>query len=150
MSMIGKLRQVSEFDLAKYKKNPNEMMRALAGTQHPGGTARFATLRETMQQSPVVQKMMELSKQQKVLSREQQIEMQQEMMKLMKEAVQMQKAGLAKAVATEPQPTLSAANEELDLHKSWHCLHFLLTGKVEETGGTPLDDAILGGPRDRR
>ena len=31
MSMIGKLRQVSEFDLAKYKKNPGEMVRALAG-----------------------------------------------------------------------------------------------------------------------
>jgi hypothetical protein len=25
MSMIGKLRQVSEFDLAKYKKNPGEI-----------------------------------------------------------------------------------------------------------------------------
>jgi hypothetical protein len=34
--MIGKLRQVSEFDLAKYKKNPGEMVRALAGAQPPG------------------------------------------------------------------------------------------------------------------
>ena len=144
MSMIGKLRQVSEFDLAKYKKNPGEMMRALAGAQGPADTAGFATLRETLQQSPVVQKMMELSKQQKVLSREQQVEMQQEMMKLMKEAVQMQKAGLAKAAA-EPQSTGSAASEELDLHKSWHCLHFMFTGKVEGSDGTALGDAVLGG-----
>ena len=144
MSMIGKLRQVSEFELAKYKKNPNEMMRALAGAQGPTGPAGFATLRETLQQSPVVQKMMELSKQQKVLSREQQIEMQQEMMKLMKEAVQMQKAGLSKA-AEEPQSAEGAAVTELDLHKSWHCLHFMFTGKVEGSDGTALGDAVLGG-----
>ncbi len=143
MSMIGKLRQVSEFDLAKYKKNPNEMMRALAGVQHPGDPARFATLRETLQQSPVVQKMMELSKQQKVLSREQQVEMQQEMMKLMKEAVQMQKAGPAKSAAAEPLSIGSAAREELDLHKSWHCLHFMFTGKMEGSDGTALGDAAL-------
>jgi hypothetical protein len=56
MSMTGKLRQVSEFDLAKYKKNPGEMVRALAGALQPGVPAGFATLRETLQQSPVVQK----------------------------------------------------------------------------------------------
>ena len=94
MSMIGKLRQVLEFDLAKYKKNPGEMVRALAGAQQPGDSAGFATLRETLQQSPVVQKMLELRQRQKVLSREEQAEVQQEMMKLMKQAVQMQK-GLA-------------------------------------------------------
>jgi hypothetical protein len=33
--MTGKLRQVSEFDLAKYKKNPGEMVRALAGALQP-------------------------------------------------------------------------------------------------------------------
>jgi len=145
MSMIGKLRQVSEFDLAKYKKNPGEMVRALAGALPPGDPAGFATLRETLQQSPVVQKMMELSKQQKALSREQQVEMQQEMLKLMKEAVQMQKAGLAKAAAPEPQSTGRAAREELDLHKSWHCLHFMFTAKVEGPDGTALGDTILGG-----
>jgi hypothetical protein len=45
MSMIGKLRQMSEFDLAKYKKNPGEMVRALAGAQHratPPGSRRCA------------------------------------------------------------------------------------------------------------
>lgn len=40
--MIGKLRQVSEFDLAKYKKNPAQMLRALAGAQQPSGGAGFA------------------------------------------------------------------------------------------------------------
>jgi hypothetical protein len=33
MSMIGKLRQVSEFELAKFKKNPGELVRSLAGSR---------------------------------------------------------------------------------------------------------------------
>jgi isopenicillin N synthase-like dioxygenase len=144
MSMIGKLRQMSEFDLAKYKKNPGEMVRALAGAQHPGDSAGFATLRDTLQQSPVVKKMIELRQQQKALSREEQAEVQQEMMKLMKQALQMQKE-LTKISSSEPQSAGRAASEELDLHKSWHCLHFMFTGKVEGSDGTALGDAILGG-----
>ena len=38
-----------------------------------------------------------------------------------------------------------AAVAELDLHKSWHCLHFMFTGKVEGSDGTALGDAVLGG-----
>ena len=145
MSMIGRLRQVSEFDLAKYKKNPGEMVRALAGSQFPGGAGNFAGLREMLQESPVIKKMMELSKQQRAFSREEQLEAQQEMMKLMKQAVQQQKEGLGKIPAGAKEANEKAADEQLDLHKSWHCLHFMLTGKAEETGGTPLGDAILGG-----
>lgn len=35
--------------------------------------------------------------------------------------------------------------EGLELEKSWHCLHFLLSGKVENTSGAPIEWAILGG-----
>jgi Domain of unknown function (DUF1877) len=76
--------------------------------------------------------------------REEQAEVQQEMMKLMKQAVQMQK-GLAKVPPGGPQSAGRAASEELGLHKSWHCLHFMLTGNVEGSEGTALGDAILGG-----
>jgi len=55
------------------------------------------------------------------------------------------KEGLGKISTDTNQATGKLANQELDLHKSWHCLHFMLTGKAEETGGTPLGDAILGG-----
>jgi len=141
MSMIGKLRQVSEFDLAKCKNNPAQMLRALAGAQQPSGGAGFAALRETLQQSPVVKKMLEFRQQQKVLSREEQAEVQQEMMKL-KQAVQTDKEGLGKVSAGGLQSAGTPAVVELDLHKSWHCLHFMFTGKVEDTDGTPLGDAI--------
>lgn len=33
---------------------------------------------------------------------------------------------------------------ELDVHKDWHALHWLLTGSADEVDG-PLGDAILGG-----
>jgi hypothetical protein len=92
-----------------------------------------------------VKKMIELRQQQKVLSREEQAEAQQGMLKLMKQAVRMQKEGLAKIYSGEPQSAGRAATQELDLHKSWRCLHFMFTGKVEDTDGTPLGDAILGG-----
>jgi len=145
MSMIGKLRQVSEFDLAKYKKNHAQMLSALAEAQQPSGGAGFTVLSETLQQSPVVKKMLELRQQQKVLSREEQAELQQETMKLMKQAVQTHKEGLGKVSAGGLQSAGTPAVVELDLHKSWHCLHFMFTGKVEDTDGTPLGDAILGG-----
>jgi hypothetical protein len=144
MSMIGKLRQVSEFELAKFKKNPSEMVRALAGAPRRGDPQVYAQLRENLQQSPVVQELMELSRQGKLPTREQQLAMQQQMMALLKQAQGLQRAALGKNAPPAQTPT---ENEPavLDLHKSWHCLHFLFTGKVEGSDGSPLGDAILGG-----
>ena len=94
-----------------------------------------------------LQERIELRQQQKVLSREEQAEVQQEMMKLMKQAVQMQKEGLTKMPSAESLSAGIAANRELDLHKSWHCLHFMFTGKAEGSDGTALGDAVLGGSK---
>src|ERR1700747_2641949 len=35
--------------------------------------------------------------------------------------------------------------KQLCLHKSWHCLHYLFTGKSWDRGDPPLGDAIMGG-----
>jgi len=113
MSMIGKLRQVSEFELAKYKASPSEMVRALAGARH-AGDPRAAT---------------------RVAGADAQ---------LLQQAREMQKAALSKAVPSA-QPAAEYGLQEIDLHKSWHCLHFLLTGGADGPDGTPLGDAILGG-----
>jgi len=145
MSMIGKLRQVSEFELARFKKNPGEMVRTLAGSPSSSADPQvYLQLRETLEHSPIVQQMMELSKQGKAPTREQQLELQQQMMQLMKQAAGLRKAAPGQA-ESPPQPVPSAENRELDLHKSWHCLHFLFTGKVEGSDGSPLGEAILGG-----
>jgi len=142
--MIGKLRQVSEFELAKYKASPSEMVRALAGARHAGDPQAYTQLRENLQQSPVVQQMMELSRQGKPPTREQQLELQEQMRQLLQQAREMQKAALSKAVPSA-QPAAEYGLQEIDLHKSWHCLHFLLTGGADGPDGTPLGDAILGG-----
>ena len=144
MGMIGKLRQVSEFDLARYKKNPGEMARALAAGPLQMDPQLYARMRETLQRSPSVQKMMEMSKQGKVPVGKEQIELQKEMMQLLKQALGVNKPDQSKPPG-EGQSREEPATAELDLHKSWHCLHFMLTGKVEGSDGTALGDAILGG-----
>jgi len=42
-------------------------------------------------------------------------------------------------------PTVTKIPEGLELEKSWHCLHFLFSGNVWETGKVPIEKAILGG-----
>jgi hypothetical protein len=80
MSMIGKLRQLSEFRLARYKKNPAEIVRTLAAGPLQLDPQLYAQMRETLQRSPFVQQMMELAKPGQAPTREQQIETQQQMM----------------------------------------------------------------------
>ena len=79
MSMVGKLREVSEFEIAKFKRNPGEMMRTLAGSMSFGDPQTMSSLvdpqtyvklRATLQQSPVVQQFMELSRQGRALTLE--------------------------------------------------------------------------------
>jgi|SRR5579864_2482513 len=42
-------------------------------------------------------------------------------------------------------PRVTKIPTGLELEKSWHCLHFLFSGKVGETGKAPIEKAILGG-----
>jgi len=42
-------------------------------------------------------------------------------------------------------PRMTKIPTGLELEKSWHCLHFLFSGKVWETGNAPIEKAILGG-----
>jgi hypothetical protein len=145
MSMIGKLRQVSEFDLARYKKNPGELVRALSAGKTRMDPHMYEQMRETLQQNPAVQRMMELVKQGKVPTREEQVEMQLQMAQFAKQAKDMARLALGVPQGSCAKSPEEPPTGELDLHKSWHCLHFLLTGKVEGSDGTALGDAILGG-----
>jgi hypothetical protein len=141
MSMIGKLRQVSEFDLARYKKNPADMVRALAGRTSSVADPRVYTeMKGALEQSPIVQKMREMQTQGKAPTREEQIELQKQMLQLLRGM----KKDMIQPSASAPIPGDPQVSE-IDLHKSWHCLHFLLTGKGQESDGSPLGNAILGG-----
>lgn len=46
---------------------------------------------------------------------------------------------------SKSMPKVTKVPKGLELEKSWHCLHFLLSGKVWEAGETPIEQAILGG-----
>lgn len=96
MSMIGKLRQVSEFELAKYKKNPGEIVRALAGGPLHTDPAAYSQLRDALQKSPAAQRMMELVKSGQSPTREEQIELQKQMTELANQARGMLKDVLGK------------------------------------------------------
>lgn len=150
MSMIGKLRQVSEFELARYKKNPADLVRALVGAPHSlhpllnPDPQFYAQLREAMLQSPAMQRMAELAKNHQMPTREEQLAAQQEMMKLA-QGLRQGSSGQPPPAQQSPATPAAQPSNELDLHKSWHCLHFLFTGKAEGGDGTPLGDAILGG-----
>lgn len=52
-------------------------------------------------------------------------------------------ASLAATIRTV-RPRSLPEPQEVDLHKSWHCLHFLFTGRTEGGNG-PLAQVILGG-----
>jgi hypothetical protein len=49
------------------------------------------------------------------------------------------------AAQIESHIGLSKDGLQLSLHKSWHCLHFVLTGKSWEPAEPALGDAIMGG-----
>jgi hypothetical protein len=42
-------------------------------------------------------------------------------------------------------PRVTRIPKGLELEKSWHCLHFMFSGKVWKTGKAPIEKAILGG-----
>lgn len=42
-------------------------------------------------------------------------------------------------------PNVIEVPQGLELEKSWHCLHFMFSGKVWEAGNAPIEKAILGG-----
>jgi len=145
MSMIGKLRQVSEFELAKFKKNPGEIVRMLASSVSLGDPQAYANLRGVLEQSPAMQRMAELRRQGMPPTREQLMEMQGELARVLKQVGGLRAVLSGTGAAPKPGPSEQPGAAELDLHKCWHCLHFLFTGRAEGSDGSPLGDAILGG-----
>jgi hypothetical protein len=98
MSMIGKLRRASEFELARYKKDPREMVRVLHAGPLQLDPQLYRQKRETLQRSPSLQQMMEMAKQGKRPSGPEQIELQKQMMHLLKQALGVQKANRGEAI----------------------------------------------------
>lgn len=146
MGMEGMLRQVSEFELASYKKNPEKFYADLTGSYDLASLGQMQSQLMEVQKSPLGQRV-----RQRALSGlpplpEDVAELQRQMHAAMSENPE------AQAQIESHLPGPSKDGRRLCLHKSWHCLHFVLTGKAWDPADPPLGNAIMGGTElpDRR
>jgi Domain of unknown function (DUF1877) len=125
VSMIGHLRSVTTDELRKLQEDSDSIKAFLQGSQNAnGGDAKAALLRvqEIAKQAKVAGKTIDPKENEKVRDQ------------ILKE--------LESAMAKRPSAGLKA--QGLSLEKSWHSLHYLLTGSALETNST-LGKTILGG-----
>jgi Domain of unknown function (DUF1877) len=129
VSMIGHLRAVTPTQLRTLRKNPSSVKELLHGKQNTNaGDVKTALLRiEEM----AMQRVLKMAKQTTHTAGDSKNNE-----KLRDQIIaQLESAGVTAD---------SDSEEGLTLEKSWHCLHYLLTGTAWETD-TVLGKAILGG-----
>jgi hypothetical protein len=141
MGMEGKLRRISEFELAAYRKNPAKLYSALfpASASPIADFGKIESLIEEVQKSPVGRRIRE-----RTLAGENPFQEDTEALQLEMQNAFKQFPQFATAMANG-RPGLGQDGKQLSLHKSWGCLHFLFTGRVWETDNSLLSQAIMGG-----
>jgi Domain of unknown function (DUF1877) len=137
MGMEGVLRRVSEFELAGFRRNPGKFYSGFA-TLSPQLSV-LQELLQRLQQSEVWRRIRE-----RALSGAAPLPEDVELYRRALEAAYA-KAGVSPEELASERIGLSRDGRKLSLHKSWHCLHYLLTGESWETGESPLGKTILGG-----
>lgn len=146
MGMEGMLRQVSEFELASYKRSPEKFYADLMGSYDLEFLGELDEKFREIQESPLGQKI-----RQRALSGLQPLpEDVAELQRQMETALSKNPGAKAQMQSHLPGP--SKDGNQLCLHKSWHCLHYIFTGKSWDRAEPPLGDAIMGGTElpDRR
>lgn len=139
MGMEGKLRQVSETELNTYRKNPEKLYADLMRRANPPEVQQFTAKMVELQTSPVVKRIQERAAAGLAPDPADSEAYRTQMNALIaenREAI----AGLESVHMGR-----SKNGQELLLHKSWHCLHYLLTGKSWEPVDSTLGKAIMGG-----
>ena len=128
MSMIGHLRAITPTQLRTLRKNPSSVKELLHGklTTNAGGVKTALLRIEEM----AMQRVLKMAKQTTAAGDSKNNE------KLREQII----AELESAGVTAD----SGSEEGLTLEKSWHCVHYLLTGTAWETD-TFVGKAILGG-----
>ena len=141
MGMEGKLRRISEFELAAYRKSPAKLYSELFPVS--GATladfGKITSAMQNVQQSEVGKRVRE-----RALAGENPLPEDVEGLKREMEEVMRGFPGFAQAMKGH-MPGLTEDKKQLSLHKSWNVLHYLFTGKAWETDGSPLGKSILGG-----
>lgn len=122
MGMRGHLRQITPFELKRFQLNPKTVRTAILGKKSENQAAFIAALQRM---EPLADRVERLN-----LNAEEQKRAQEEIFK--------------EIAAVAGGFGIGGGRNELDLEKSWHVLHYLLTGRVNEAP-PPLGNAILGG-----
>jgi Domain of unknown function (DUF1877) len=122
MGMRGHIRQITPAELQEFQKNPKSIKKTIQGKTRKNMAAMMATLDRL---KPMAEELRARN-----LNPEEQAKAREEMLK---------------ELSTVDAGFGIGLNENgLNLEKSWHVLHYLLTGETEEAQ-PPLGNAILGG-----
>lgn len=147
MSMIGHVRQVSPTQLGEFRKNPSALGRFLRGD---GGGGPRANDRQVLE---ILRKIGAEAQEAGAFDDPAKREIYRvKMFQALQDAGAKIPVEILKTMPPGDQPVQHAADAErsgayedgLSLEKSWHALHYLLTGRAQEAP-PPLGDAILGG-----
>jgi len=147
MSMIGHVRQITPAQLADFRKNPSALGRFLHGGLGGGPIVNIQDV------NAIIQKIAAEAQQTGAFADPGKRDaLRVKMMHALQDAGAKIPAELLKTMPPGERPAQPAPDEEpadaheegLLLDKSWHALHYLLTGHAEEAP-PPLGDAILGG-----
>jgi Domain of unknown function (DUF1877) len=139
MGMEGKLRQVSEFELASYRKTPAKLYADLLAKYQSENFTKFISMTKEFQESPLMKRI-----QQRAMSGLPPLPEDLDALQKQQEALISENREVMDEVHSDLMG-LSKDGLQLSLYKDWHLLHYLLTGKGWETVDTPVGQAIMGG-----
>jgi hypothetical protein len=138
MGMEGKLRQVSEFELASYRKNPARLYSDFMGDHNLLALTEMNKAISAIMESALARRIRERALSEAEPDPEDVAEMQRQM-----QAAMSRNPRAAEQI--ESVMGLSKDGSRLSLYKDWHILHYLLTGKSWEPVSSSVDSAIMGG-----
>ncbi len=153
MGMYAKFRHVSVKELKAAKKEPANFYRSLYGLRGKP-VDRSVMLQSLGQQigaaikaSPLAQEFTGIPEAQRVaqavLHRKAPDQSDQEV--LARKMVELLPRIDFRPNLSQFAPKVTKVPKGLELEKSWHCLHFMFSGKVWKTGKAAIEKAILGG-----
>jgi hypothetical protein len=139
MGMEGKLRQVSEFELASYRKTPAKLYSDLMAKYQSENFTKFLSVAREFQESPLMKRI-----QQRAMSGLPPLQEDLDALRKQQEALVTENQEALDEVQSDLMG-LSKDGLQLSLYKDWQILHYLLTGKSWEPVDSTLGQAIMGG-----
>jgi hypothetical protein len=124
MGMEGKLRQVSAFELAAYRNNPEKFYCELISRHSSGDIANFTSAMMQLQQSPLAQRIHD-----RAASGKMPIQADVDEFRGQKEVVRSRNKEVVEQLQSKVMG-LSKDGLQLSLYKDWHIIHCALTGKI--------------------